>query len=429
MRPEAAEGVFASNPAYVEYERLLLKLHELIRAGEGDAEEADSIRDSMDRPWEKLTQPEVQRLKGLSADLYMLSSEEVFLGASAEERATLNERLREAWMENDYPRVLALLRQGLEGIPGDRVAYLRARCWEELGHFGPAYQFYQFAAQLDPTNPNYLVMALRALYSTGRMDDARKKAEQYLADPGTHHFVLFQAAHVLFSCARSLPVDEARPNFESIVTALQRGLERATEGEQARFPSVLLAARVTFALALSRLNRTDEARAAFNDAIKRHPEDDATWILRGLFELESNTARALDDFREAHRRGAHYVWPYYFLALDSLRRDAFEECINYCSEGIKRTRRDELIANMYEWMAIALDLLGQSQEVVRAFFQEALVRDPLNPRIQRNFQAFQQQPHPAPRFQMDADRHGVDGLLDIEGVMRQGALRSPQAVA
>jgi hypothetical protein len=55
------------SPDYAEYERLLLKLHDLMTQGKGDSEEADAIRDAMDDPWNRLTAVEAARASGLSA--------------------------------------------------------------------------------------------------------------------------------------------------------------------------------------------------------------------------------------------------------------------------------------------------------------------------------------------------------------------------
>ena len=41
-------GRFADNPSYVEYEKLLIGLHDLIARGMGDTQDADNIRELME---------------------------------------------------------------------------------------------------------------------------------------------------------------------------------------------------------------------------------------------------------------------------------------------------------------------------------------------------------------------------------------------
>ena len=50
MKTAAMHNRFGENPAYVAYESLLKRLHQLIRAGQGDSEAADQIRDAMEEP-------------------------------------------------------------------------------------------------------------------------------------------------------------------------------------------------------------------------------------------------------------------------------------------------------------------------------------------------------------------------------------------
>lgn len=62
-------------PEYITYRDLLLRLAREMEAGRGDAEEAEAIRDAMDGSWYSLTAPQRDRLKGLSAALFMLEEE------------------------------------------------------------------------------------------------------------------------------------------------------------------------------------------------------------------------------------------------------------------------------------------------------------------------------------------------------------------
>ena len=123
---------FPDNPAYVKYETLLAKLHRLIAVGKGDDDEAEAVREGMDEPEQKLTQGEIMRLNGLSADLYALQNNEIYepySGTPEHLRADLND----AWGQGDYETTLALLRKGTPFLTPDRVAYLRGRSYAGLG--------------------------------------------------------------------------------------------------------------------------------------------------------------------------------------------------------------------------------------------------------------------------------------------------------
>lgn len=54
---------------YSSYESLLVRLHELDRAGAVDSEDADAVRDQMDELWARLGRFELERLANLSAEL------------------------------------------------------------------------------------------------------------------------------------------------------------------------------------------------------------------------------------------------------------------------------------------------------------------------------------------------------------------------
>lgn len=117
------------------------KLHDGLRGPQGD-EELDGYRETIARAWRDLTELECRRARGLSADLYSLSGMEDFepeLHGLSQGAATL--QLFEALDRLDQDpsaadRALYLLRtanlQFRVGV--DLRAYLRARCWQQLGY-------------------------------------------------------------------------------------------------------------------------------------------------------------------------------------------------------------------------------------------------------------------------------------------------------
>lgn len=101
-------GFYIDNSAYLEYERLLMRLHEVMAEGKGDSAEADALRDEMEKPEQELSHEEIMRLNGLSADLYMLQDDEIFEAHDGTQEQ-LREDLSAAWERSDWETLLALL--------------------------------------------------------------------------------------------------------------------------------------------------------------------------------------------------------------------------------------------------------------------------------------------------------------------------------
>lgn len=130
-------------------------------------------------PERNLTQPEIMRLNGLSADLYMLQDDEVYEpyeGTQEQLRSALNQ----AWEHGEYETVLSLLRNGTPFLTPDRVAYLRGRCYAALGHLETALLFMRYAAERDPERAAYRVAILDLLLSLHRPEEAHAEAEAYV---------------------------------------------------------------------------------------------------------------------------------------------------------------------------------------------------------------------------------------------------------
>lgn len=140
---------FVNNLAVMEYERLLIQLHELIAEGKGDADDADAVRDEMELPERQLSRAELLLLNGLSADLYMLQDDEIFEArGEGETDAVLESRLRAAWERGEWDAALRSLRKGLPSLSREGLATLRAYAYERLGLHESAKRFQQKAAEL-----------------------------------------------------------------------------------------------------------------------------------------------------------------------------------------------------------------------------------------------------------------------------------------
>jgi len=169
---------FADNPLYVQYEALLKELHRLIAAGKGSEDEADAVRDEMDGPEQGLTQKEIMRLNGLSADLYMLQDNEVhepYEGTQKELVAALSEALG----SHNYEAILSLLRKGTPFLRPAQVASLRGRCYAMLGHLETGLLFMRYAAGHEPEQAAHRLFILMLLERLNRSQEALFEIESY----------------------------------------------------------------------------------------------------------------------------------------------------------------------------------------------------------------------------------------------------------
>jgi hypothetical protein len=133
-----------TEPAYSRYEALLKRLHELNRQGKQDSPEADLVRQAMDALWSRLSEADKALLAGLSSDLSSLAGKELIRDAEVDERV-LVARTCEAFEHGNWFGLLEALRYTHQHIPSELVAYMRGRCWQELGRSEAAFWFFERA--------------------------------------------------------------------------------------------------------------------------------------------------------------------------------------------------------------------------------------------------------------------------------------------
>jgi hypothetical protein len=137
-------------PAYSQYEALLKRLHDLNREGKLDSPEADLVRQDMEAPWSRLSEADQALLAGLSSDLHTLSGEEVVRDSEIDERV-LVERACDTFRHGNWSGLLEALRYAHQHLPAELVAFMRGRCWQELGRSEAALWFFERAHQLSPS--------------------------------------------------------------------------------------------------------------------------------------------------------------------------------------------------------------------------------------------------------------------------------------
>lgn len=379
---------FADNPYYTLYESQLIDLHRLAAEGKGDSDGADSLRDAMEFPERELSDEELSRLNGLSADLYMLSGREQYEPSDSETVTPdqLRARIQAAWQSEEWDTVLRLFRRGEAGFSQDQIAYLRARAYEKLHHLHPASLFMRQASILNPSSVAYQSMSLELLLRLGQHQEAFTVAEQTLNDPNAPLFLRILAAEILVNVAQERDLEVARPIHEQVVRELREilrspaFLELPTAGQVLGF--------LDLAASLEKLGQFAEAIAAMTEALTVQPNNDRVLVARGLLRAREDPTEAVTDFQLAVEQGTLSVTPYLFLAQHFLVHRNFREALRLAERGVPLSRNPRIVAQLRQSIAIAGFALGVPETEVLREFQVALELDPLNEGIQRNFQHF-----------------------------------------
>ncbi|UQA54986.1 tetratricopeptide repeat protein [Polyangium aurulentum] len=366
------------------HEQQLIRLHRLLAEGKGETEEHEALCESMLESWKQLDATTRELFRGLSGDLDMLEGTER-LEATEEDTAHLSQEIERTWKEKDFPRVLALLRKvQAPFFPADRVAYVRGRCWNELGFPEAAHAFYEHASKLNPDNGNYAYLALIQALSLGWGEQVVAKANAVADDPHAHARALFAAAHALLRTDASGQLGDERL-YRKIVGILQRAVAAETRlPASLRRPSVLAGGYVELGFCYERLQDPDLARRAYTEALQIDPKSDAAFTARGLLLSSTEPDKAALDFAQAVSLKTPLVWPYLFLARHTLLTGDYGRTVELCEEGLKRTDDPGQRANLFEWLALAKAALSEPKELVEEIFEQALDLSPLNLRIQRN---------------------------------------------
>jgi tetratricopeptide (TPR) repeat protein len=214
-----------SNQAFAQYERMLIHLAEAMKAG--DKESANAIRREMEIPERELDGAMLDRLDGLSADLYMLDGKEYFERHPSEfTPQRLISDLRQSWDNQEWEDVLKQLRQGVLPLSEEHRAYLRAIAYENIGQIRSALVFMDHAARLNPTDFIYKYNALKYLVSLGEDSEAVQRASSYAQETTTPPALLVGSAVAFIQTARYLDPTIQKQQFLAGILILIRALSQ-----------------------------------------------------------------------------------------------------------------------------------------------------------------------------------------------------------
>ena len=414
---------FFLNPAFRKYLSLLRDLHELIRSGNDETPQGEALRDSMDQPAEKLTMEEVDCLNGISADFYSLANEfeHTVLPKTADADWSILES-HNARSKRDYAKSMTFLRRAQQHLELRQLSYVRGSILLEAGEPLAAADFFLNAATRFPENPDFRFMWLAAI-AKADPKAASSEADRILQAPSAHPAKLvYKAADITFASTRDLDATTAERRTRELIPIVEEIILRLkVSGEAIEDTSVVAAAITLLGFCHEHVGNGDEALKYFDEELSCFPANDVLRVARGIHLYGTDTEKSVADFVEAIQLHSVLVWPYLFLAHESLMKGKIEDCLRYSGEALQRSRHNRITADCLEWIAICQASLGYPPSTVLSTFEEALKLAPDCERIKTNKAQFEQ-----PRFVAQSAswiKISTDALRDTgrRSVMTQAA--------
>ncbi len=371
---------FKDNPYFEQYLTLLIELHDALRRD--DEEKADAIRERMDEPGYCLSPAEVRWVNRASADLYLLANAESFRPRTVSPQMLMMQ-LKRASDQGDGETMLDLLRQADFALPEHR-AWFRSRAYEMLGYYSLSLLFLAFAADQRSEHFEYKYMLLAKILGQRDFVNARILAFHYADEPDQHPKLKILIAIALYRATRDVPPSEAEPLLEKAVNvASSIAVDSSTEAlsqEDALMLWMILGA------CQYELGNIQEALAADTQALQLDPTNTNVLESRGRHQLRTDYANALVDFRRAVTLETPLPFPYLFLIREELLQRNYEAAKSLCDTLLARNKQPRVIAQAYEFLALAYYGLGRSLSDVQQVYGRSLKLVP-SERRQRNYQS------------------------------------------
>ncbi len=208
---------------------LLLQLHHEMSTGDPDGDDADSIRDEMERPWYAMSDHERELVRGLSADLYSIGQSR---SVRPEVRNDLIPSAMDALKKGRYEELLQIVRSNEYALPPDSVAFLRGMAWSLFGEYDVAVEFFQEAARISNYQwPTFIHGLLTAQIAAGKAEQAYAIAERIAAE-SDDPLMLLDAAEVYFVRSTEVDPEQSALIQQRAVETAKRALGLAEQSEQ-----------------------------------------------------------------------------------------------------------------------------------------------------------------------------------------------------
>lgn len=383
----AAPRLIPQTPVYREMVSGLLRLHRYTAEGRDKSPEYHELCATMEGYWGQLTAVEMERLGGLSEDLYTVSDppREELEPMTAQGQAEFT-AAHEARARGDWDTALALLRKLDKIVPPAILAYLRGTIWEGLDEKQVAVVFHERAWGLDSDNQALQAAFLNVLkWTDGKR--ALALAEPILAESGMldPHLVV-QAAEVAYGYAMGMSEHDARPVYRRLIGILTPLLGRVMDGQG---PERMPVNRIVLLLATCHrwLGEFPEAYRYYSQAVLLEPWDDALLTARGIIQYGKDPS-AVADFEQAIQLDSQVVWPYYYMAHHLLSQGRFEDCRQMCERALGKPAPERIQSELCEFLGISLTSLGYPSPVVQRAFEKAIRVDPSNERARENLRRY-----------------------------------------
>jgi hypothetical protein len=290
------------SPDFSALVRRLVRLHELIAQGKGDAPDADALRDEMDAPWRRLTPAETELLDDLSVDLYSLGLSKPET-ASTPTTTGIPADFVDFVRCGEWHQVLRLLRDHQACFPPADLAWIRGVCWAHLRYPEVALQFFHEKARLQSLKPEEEIWLLTCMMQAKRSADLIPRVEQ-IARSESDPLLLLKAAEVFSTRASELTGDEADALRRAAITTAQRGLQQAKTRTGDELLSVLLVgANLRLAFDCEALGEVGEALNYCDEALRMDPTNANAMMLRAWLNRDRNPEAAAGEFRRGLSSG------------------------------------------------------------------------------------------------------------------------------
>jgi tetratricopeptide (TPR) repeat protein len=378
------------------FSNLLLKLHRLVAAGQGDSVDADSLRDLMDAPWHRMSSQEQAIARQLSSDLYTIDSSEVNQHPTDPTIYTqsLASELTASSQQGNYLEALRLIQNRPTEISQERAAMLRGVCYEKFGLFDAGLEFFEHSARVSHDPESINVFILGTLLIHGRTEDAAKRARRMLSESRATINLRLTCAEILFALAAKTSgenrIEIAREAEAQYLVILQEVASIAGQ----HISQVIAHCHSMLAACYIIQERRHDALRHISQAIEADPTNEFFYVQRGLQTTSVDFQAAKADFKKAIELGTQDCWSYYYLALDALKSQNYDLCLSLCEAAIRRTDDLELLGMLHEWTAISLasrcETLAQLPvDLIRHHFKLAMSLSPLNRTVLENFKSFE----------------------------------------
>ncbi|MBV9850229.1 MAG: hypothetical protein JO250_11190 [Armatimonadetes bacterium] len=348
-------------------------------------DEADHLREELDRPLRRLTWEQNEWLRGLSGDLEMLCDTEIFEPNRLPRQEYVG-RLTQAWrdVEQDPNVLLRLLRKEQDFLSADRVAIARARCYHLLGFQDLFREFMLEAIRRDPERPLLKALLLVELAEQGTFDDAWQLAQEILSDPRTEPGMIFVAAGRIHSIAGTLNEERARLVLGRLRQEVQKVFDNSPPEDLPLNEAVL--GLTVMASINEGLRRTSAAREYYLRALQLDPDASDVLMALGLLLFRANADAALPYFEEAVRLGTSIPWPYIVLARKALGQERYGDAETLSRQVLNLSDLPRVQAYGYEFLAISQGGVNGLTDEVIANLEKAASLFPENISLRQNYQ-------------------------------------------